>query len=70
MLPLTLIYDFQLLERGVTVYCNGQFVKAIAPINNNWFYIITTQEIVYSRSEKKLSLTPIENSIYQDSRWN
>jgi len=70
MLPINLIYDFQLLERGVPVYCNNQFVHAIAPINENWYYVITTQEIVYANSHKVLHLSMIENEKYQDARWN
>ena len=67
MIPTNLIYDFQLLQRGVPTYCNGQFVKMIAPLNNDWYILLTTQEIVYARSEKKLSLNVL-NRIANDSR--
>lgn len=76
MLPINLIYDFQLLQRGVPIYCNNQLVKAIAPmvyeypLGKQWWLVMTTQEIVYANSDKILSLNPIENVKYQDIRWN
>lgn len=67
MLEVNLIYDFQLLQRGVPTYCNGQFVKMIEPINKDWYILHTTQEIVYARSEKKLSLNVL-NRVANDLR--
>lgn len=69
MLEVNLIYDFQLLQRGIPTYCNGQFVRMIAPINKDWYILLTTQEIVYARSEKKLSLNVL-NRVANDSKWS
>lgn len=76
MLPVSLVYEFQLLQRGIVVYCNNQQVKAMLPLHkgfNNeqdYYLIFTTQELVYVHPKKLLSLNMIENAIYQEAKWN
>jgi len=75
MLPINLIYDFQLLERGVHVYCNNQIVGKIEPIKrdnyfNGYYKVYTVQEDVYCHPDKTLSLSAIKNIVPNNARWS
>lgn len=75
MLPITLVYEFQLLQRNVPVYCNNQIVGKIKPIKRDSYFkgyykVYTTQEDVYCHPTKLLSLSAIENIVPNDSKWS
>ena len=75
MLPINLVYDFQLLPRGVPVYCNNQSVKLIVPVLTNTYFegyylLKTNQEYVYCHPAKMLSLSVVEGITPNDSKWS